>query len=164
MKHFLTIFGAAVLAATPATSATAQTSGTASAGDPAGLVKLLEQAGYSPELGKDSYGDPQIEIEVAEYTTMVLFYGCDEKTHTGCDSIQLRAGFDRDKPWTAAEALAVAKKYRFASVWLDDTGDPWVQWDILTGSTGIPAAVFLNAVEVFGDTLEDTAEVVFADD
>lgn len=146
-----------------AASAQAQSQAMVSAKNPAGLVTLLQGAGYEPKLGADSYGDPQIEIDIADYKTTILFYGCDETTHKNCDSVQLRAGFDRKAPWTAAEALAVAKKYRFASVWLDETGDPWVQWDILTGD-GIPAPLFLAAVETFGDTLSDTAEMVFEDE
>lgn len=140
----------------------AQTPAMVSAGNPAGIVRLLDQQGMSPKLDKDSYGDPTIEFELSGYKTSLLFYGCDEDTHSGCTSIQLRAGFDRDKPWTAAEAIEVSKKYRFVSIWLDNSGDPWVQWDILTGS-GIPATVFTDALTKFGSTLEDTAELVFAD-
>ena len=131
-----------------------------SAGHPPGIIKALQGAGYSPTLDKDSYGDPSIEFELAGYKTVMIFYGCAEDTHDGCDSVQLRVGFDREKPWTATEALEVAKTYRFVSVWLDDEGDPWVQWDLVTGK-GIPSDVFLSAVENFGGTLEDAAELVF---
>lgn len=154
MKHFIVAMAAFIM---PLGAAQAQS---VSAGNPAGIVKALESAGYSPTLDKDSYGDPSIEFELADYKTVMMFYGCDEDTHDKCDSVQLRVGFDREKPWTAAEALEVSKTYRFVSVWLDEEGDPWVQWDIVTG-TGIPSDVFLSAVESFGNTLEDTAELVF---
>lgn len=153
---------ALALVASLASPAYAQSAGIVSAGNPAGIVRLLEQQGMAAKLDKDSYGDPTIEFELSGYKTSLLFYGCDENTHGGCTSVQLRAGFDRDKPWTAAEAIGVTKKYRFVSIWLDDDGDPWVQWDIITGS-GIPAAVFTEALQQFGDTLVDTAEVVFAE-
>lgn len=134
-----------------------------SASDPAGIVTALKDAGYSPSLDKDSYGDPIIGFELAGYDTEMMFYGCDEETHDRCDSVQLRAGFDREQPWTATEALKISKAYRFVSIWLDEDGDPWVQWDIVTGQ-GIPAPVFLKAIESFGETLEDTAEMVFKDE
>ena len=157
------LVAALVGALASASPAHAQSAVLVSANNPAGIVKALQQAGYKPELGTDSYGDPKIDLEVAGYTTTMYFYGCDETTRQGCDSIQLRAGFDREAPWTAADALAVTKKYRFAAVWLDEAGDPWVQWDIMTG-TGISSKVLLDSVEVFGDTLKDTAELVFAED
>lgn len=158
------VLGAALAVALVTTSpAQAQSSTLVSANNPSGIVKALQQAGYNPTLGADGYGDPQIELQIAGYTSTLLFYGCDETTHQGCDSIQLRAGFDRGTPWTAEDALAVTKKYRFAAVWLDDSGDPWVQWDIMTG-TGISSKVLLDSIEVFGDTLKDTAELVFAED
>lgn len=153
-------FASAVLLSS---AASAQLSGQASARNPEGLVRLLQGAGYSPELGNDSFGDPSIEFELGEYKTTLIFFGCDETTRDRCNSVQLRAGFDRAEPWTAAQAIEVSKKYRFASIWLDDEGDPWVQWDIMTGD-GIPAEVFLDAVELFSDTLEDTAEMVLADE
>lgn len=152
--------GALILATSTPTFAQ---SATASAGDPDGLVKLLQVAGYKPELARDDYGDPQIELEISGYNATLFFYGCDETAHTGCTSLQLRAGFDRKTSWTDKDALALAKKYRFASVWLDDDGDPWVQWDIVTGS-GIPAKVFMDSVELFGDTVTDVADAVFADE
>ena len=144
-----------------ASAAHAQSAGMVSAKNPAGLVRLLQQKGLSPTLTEDSYGDPQIEFEIAGYQTTLMFYGCDEDSNDGCTSVQFRAGFDRDKPWTAAAAMEVSKKYRFASVWLDEAGDPWVQWDVMTGD-GIPEKVFAEAVDNFGDTLTDTAEMVFA--
>lgn len=150
----------AVMFAAPAS---AQPGGMVSAADPEGIMRVLKQAGYAAELGSDSYGDPEIELEIADYATTILFYGCDANTHANCDSIQLRSGFDRGSPLAAADALAISKQYRFASVWLDDAGDPWVQWDIMTG-TGIPAQVLLAGLESFGDTLQDTAEIVFSED
>lgn len=131
-----------------------------SAADPQGIVDLLELTGREPQLGKDNVGDPKIDLDLAGYNATLLFYGCDADTHDKCDSLQLQAGFDRKKPWTAQEAIKVAERYRFASVQLDKEGDPWLQWDIVTGD-GIPAKVFLASVEMFTDTVEDAANMVF---
>lgn len=150
-------FALTVLAAQPAQS---QQPSVATAADPQGLFNLLDLAGHEPELGKDDLGDPKIELKLSGYTTTIFFYGCDEETHTGCSSLQLQAGFDRKKPWSGTEALKLAQTFRFASVWLDKDGDPWVQWDIVTGD-GIPAKVFLQSINMFGDTIEDASEKVF---
>lgn len=158
MRVMIAVLAGLVACATPAYGQSSMVS----ASNPTGLVKVLESAGYSPKLGADSYGDPEIELEIAGYNASMVFYGCDEETKKNCDSVQLQAGFDRTEPWTATAALEVSKKFRFASIWLDDEGDPWVQWDIVTGE-GIPAKVFLSSVESFGVTLEDAAALVFAE-
>lgn len=133
-----------------------------SAKNPAGLVTVLETAGYEPTLGTDDQGDPQIDLNLGGYNAVMYFYGCDEKTHRGCDSVQLRVGFDRKAAWTGAAALKLAQTYRFMAVFLDEEGDPWVNWDIVTGD-GIPAAVFLLGVGKFADVLDTAGEEIFAD-
>lgn len=156
-------FVAAAAAATLAAPASAQPGGMVSAADPPGLSRVLQVAGYKPELGTDDQGDPKIELEIAGYKATMYFYGCDETTHKGCDSVQLRAGFDRDQAWTAADAIALSQKYRFLAVSLDSEGDPYINWDIVTGE-GIPAKVFLLGAQKFGDTLDLASEMIFADE
>ena len=132
------------------------------AADPAGLVSLLEGAGYQPKLGKDETGDPMIDLDLGGYKGIIYFYGCHETAHDQCQSLQFQAGFDRDQPWTAGEAIELSKKFRFSSIHLDDEGDPWMKWDVVTGD-GIPAKVFLTSVEYFTDVVADGAEIVFAE-
>ena len=141
----------------------AQVSDTVTARDPKGLSELLELTGFKPELGKDNVGDPKIDIEIGSYYTTIYFYGCDEKTHEGCDSLQFQASFDRKDPWPAAQAVEVARKWRFGGVYLDDEGDPVVTWDVVTGD-GIPSKVFLQGVRSYGDTLGEVADMVFPED
>ena len=136
---------------------------TVSAADPDGLVALFELAGYSPELSKDDYGDPLITLNVDGGQIDVYFYGCDEDTRTNCDSLQLSAGFDAPTGMTAAAALDLSRRFRFASVTLDDENDPYVRWDIITGG-GIPASVLLKSVRYYGDTLADVSAIVFPDE
>lgn len=152
--------GALALSTPAAASAQTQQPSVATAADPSGLVNLLDLAGYQPKLGKDDLGDPKIELDLSGYDATIFFYGCGEKLHTGCTSLQIQTGFDRRKPWPDAEALKLAKKYRFASVWLDDEGDPWLQWGIVTGD-GIPAKVLLQSINMFRDTVDDAGDIVF---
>lgn len=144
-------------------SLAAQAAPTVSAGNPQAMAELLELTGYNPKLGKDDTGDPRIDLETDGFYPTIFFYGCDEQTHTGCDSVQLQASFDRKDPWPANEAIKVASKWRFGAVYLNETGDPRVTFDIVTGD-GIPAKVFLQSLRGFVDTLEEVADLVFPDD
>ena len=153
---------AACVAAIPA-SAQAPPS-TVSAADPAGMASVLRYAGYPAEIVTDDYGDPQIDTEFSGWEGSILFYGCDEETHTGCDSIEFRVGFDREEPMTLALLNEVASS-RFIDAFLDDAGDPWINWDIVTGNgEGIPAPVFMQAVNEFASGVEYAADLVFAEE
>lgn len=153
-------FASATLATTPLAAADV---GMISASDPAGVLSALEKAGYTASMDKDSTGDPMIKVDLDGWNTLIYFYECDTATHAGCRSLQFSAGFDRKQPWDAASALAFARKNRFASVSLDDEGDPYVTWDVITDE-GIPAKVFLSSMEAFSDTVQSAYEAAFADE
>ena len=157
MKKLLT--SAFLIAAAPLA---AQGEAMVSAKDPQGILRALEAAGYEAALETDGQGDPMITTELSGWPSRIYFYGCDETTHAGCDSVQFSAGFDRKQPWSATDALALSTRYRFASVWLDDEGDPYIMWDVITGD-GIPAKVFLSSVLYFTDAIDNVSSVVFAD-
>lgn len=134
-----------------------------SARQPAGLVIAMLNAGYDAELTKDDLGDPQINSEMLGYPLRIHFYDCDETTRSECESVQLVIGLDRAEPWTAEAALAFANQYRFAAITLDEEGDPFLRWDIVTGE-GIPARVFVKSLRRFEDTVRLAEEIVFADE
>lgn len=133
------------------------------ANDPASVVAALEMAGYQPKLSKDGIEDPMIEVKISDYSSRIYFYGCDKDTHQGCDTLMLSTGFDRKKPWTHDNATAMMKDWRFASVYLDDEGDPYVTYDIVT-LEGMPTKLFLASVSRYGDALAGIADKIFADE
>ena len=134
-----------------------------SAKRPAEIALVLMNAGYDVELGEDGIGDPMIISELAGYPLRIYFYDCGEDSSNTCTSLRFSVGFDRKKPWTGSEALEISKQYRFASVRLDNEGDPFVSWDIIT-EDGIPTKVFLAAVQAFEDNILPIADAIFADE
>lgn len=160
------MFAAAVSAAALASPAAAQKApATVSASDPQGIVELLRFAGYEAELSVDSVGDPQIDTQFSGLTGTVMFYGCDEQTHERCDSVQLRVGLDRRDPLTLDWLNTELANDRFYAVHLDDEGDPWFNWDIMTGKgEGIPSSVFLLAVRQFATQVGAASDEVFAEE
>lgn len=166
MKQLRTAILAGLAAlALPQTAVAQEVPTTASAADPEGIVRLLRFAGYPAELTTDSVGDPMIRTEFSGLTATVLFFGCDERTHRRCDSVQLRVGLDRERPMSPAAVNAEFGNDRYYSVHLDDEGDPWFNWDIVTGNgAGIPSEVFMMAVNRFASQVESASDVVFAEE
>lgn len=133
------------------------------AGNPDGMLAAIKSAGYEATLTTDQVGDPMIETKVNGWNVSVLFYGCDETTRQGCDSVQLSTGFDRKTPIDPVRALEISRKLRFFAVQIDEEGDPYLRWDILTAD-GIPQSVFMSALRRYGETLDDAAEIIFEDE
>lgn len=147
-----------------ASQALAQAPGEAvSASKPAGLAATLRKMGFSPELTTDQVGDPLIISRANGGVFSVIFFGCNEATHDACQSIRMQVGFDRAKPWTAAEAMQLTSEYRFLGVRLDEDGDPYVHWDLHLGE-GIPEAVFMQNVRAFEQSVTLAAEIVYAEE
>lgn len=159
---FKTLTAITVLACSAMAAAQAD-DGMVTAKKPAGMVIAMLNAGYDAELTTDDVGDPLINSQVAGYPLQIFFYDCDEDTHTECGSIQLVAGFDRAKPWTAEAAIKISNDYRFAAVALDDEGDPYLRWDIVTDE-GISTRVFVRSLRRFEDTVRVAQDVIFADE
>jgi hypothetical protein len=151
---------AAMLAASFSGAAQAQS---VTAGNPKALAAAMKSAGYEAELTTDSVGDPMIETELNGWEVQVLFYGCDEETHKGCDSVQFSTGFDRKSPMDPVRAIEISRQWRFLAVSLDEEGDPYLRWDVLTAD-GIPQSVFMTAFRRYGESLDDAAEIIFEDE
>ncbi len=133
-----------------------------SAAQPAGIVMALMNAGYDAELARDSTGDPLIRVTTQSYPINIIFFGCLPETRSECDSLQFATGLDRRRPWSPKAALKIMKEYRFIAVQLDEEGDPFFTWDIVTGRGGIPAAVLLDCVNRFENAVALAADEVFA--
>jgi hypothetical protein len=133
------------------------------AANPAGIAAAMKGAGYTADVDTDNVGDPRITTELNGWQVRILFYGCDEQTHGGCDSVQLSTGFDRTNAMDPSRALSIAQRWRYVAVSLDDEGDPYLKWDIVTDK-GIPQSVFLNALKRYGDVLESASEIIFEDE
>ena len=160
--HGLALAG--VLLSGLVTQASAQTPPSmVGAHDPASLVSAMEMGGYKAELEVDSSGDPVIQTEFSGMPSSIVFYGCNEE-HIECDSLMFITGFDRETQWDVASAIKINEDVRFASVWLDDEGDPWISWDMVTGRNGVPVSTFSTAMRMYADTVDRVADMAFAEE
>lgn len=122
-----------------------------SANDAPGVLKALGAAGYDVELfdrseeGKSTY----IQIESYDLVTTVRFADCDEAVPKFCETLVISTWWGRNTPISDAAIAKANRENKYVSVYRDDDGDPVMQWAILTRREGVPATVFLNALQRF---------------
>ena len=153
---------AAVLALLPAAAAAQGAPEMVSAGDPDGIAAVMNYAGYEAELVTDPYGDPKIDTRFGGWGGSIWFYGCNE-SHEECDSLQFVVGFDREEPLPLEMLNQLVAEHRLAAIYLDEEGDPWLKWDIITEG-GIPAGVFNSSLRQFSEQASAIADLVFAEE
>jgi len=91
------------------------------------VVAWMQKAGYKAELGKDDGGDPMISSAAEGQTFKVYFYDCEAGR---CKALQFSAGFDLKTPLTLDKINAWNRKNRYLKAYLDEDGDPYVQYDV----------------------------------
>jgi len=91
------------------------------------VAAWLQKAGYKAALSKDSSGDPMIDSAANGTNFKVYFYDCKAER---CKAIQFSAGFNLKEPLKLEKANEWNTKNRYLKVYLDDEGDPYVQYDV----------------------------------
>ena len=146
----------ALLAASPSALAA-----TVSAQNPDALADSLRGAGYAVVAATDDTGDPVLELDMQGYKARLLFFDCDEARRNNCGSVQFFAAFDAEGTgMTPADAIAFARRHRYAAVTLNAAGDPMLRWDVETGE-GIPSEVFTASAARFLGTMRAMGEMLF---
>ncbi len=91
------------------------------------VAAWLTKGGYKAALGKDDSGDPMIDSAAEGYSFKVYFYDCKDAR---CKALQFSAGFDLKTPTTASHINTWNRKNRYLKAYIDDDGDPYVQYDV----------------------------------
>jgi len=118
----------ALLATLLVGTATAQT--LVSAENPAELVAIIQGLGFKAQLDKDNSGDPLIRSSSSGVDFSIYFYGCTKNKR--CHSLQFIAGYNLSAGTTLAVLDQWNEEKRFASAYLDDEDDPFLQMDVNT--------------------------------
>lgn len=134
-----------------------------SASDPESLVRALKLIGAKPELTQEEGVDPDISFTINDYNASVIFYGCNDE-HKECDSFQLAGSFTLDKKQKFDPKLATkfVEEHRYAAVFVNESGEPDLRWDMVTVEP-MPVANFTASVVRFGEALEYFSGLLWPD-
>lgn len=139
---------------------------TVKATDAKGLLKILREAGYKAKFEENDEPSkkPLIEIAMRDGPVSVIFSDCEEAVPEFCDTLLLSASWDRSLPISDAAIADANSKFKYVSVFRDDSGDPVMQWAILTRDIGVSQPLFLDALNRYLDIVRDFSEVAFDGD
>jgi hypothetical protein len=113
-----------------ALASSAEAQSIVSAEDPAELVSIIQNLGFQAKLEKDDVGDPVIRSSSDGVEFGIYFYDC--KGNKRCKSLHFSVGYDLADGASLDAVQQWNADKRFASAYLDDEGDPFLQMDINT--------------------------------
>ena len=96
------------------------------------MIEIMRDEGFRARRDVDGYGAPMITSSAAGRDFNVYFYGCDD-AGGNCVSMQFKAGFDMEKGTTTAVVNDWNARKRYASAYLDDEDDPFIDYDVMLG-------------------------------
>ena len=120
-------------------------------GDPDVVAGLMTGAGMKVTHTTSAEGAPMLESSVDGVDFVVYFYEC----MPICASMQFSAGFDLDEAMPMEMANLWNRDRRFGKVYLDRSGDPFVEMDIGLAGEGIGRENFKDALETWRVVLSE---------
>ena len=121
------------------------------------LLSLVQAENASAALSTDSVGDPKITADLGGVTYSLFFYGCSDGRY--CRSVQFQVGLDMAEGLAPDTANQWNRERRFASAFLDDDSDPFLQMDVIL-EYGMSEANFTEALRLWEGSLTDFMEFV----
>lgn len=151
----------ALLAGAPAAAQTLSESAMLTAAEPARIVEAVRHYGRPAELETDEAGDPSIATGFGGISGRIWFYDCAAKG-TDCVGLQFQIGIGTERKLTLAQVNAFNRGRRFATLSLDDEGDPILSHDLSMARPGISAASFRDTLQLFDSQAGELRRMVEA--
>lgn len=111
------------------------------------IANFMTDYGLPVEKTKDSDGDPKIESRIEGTNFSVYFYGCD--VGQPCNSMQFSAGFNLNDPLSMDTVNDWNRGKRFGKVYIDEDGDPFIEYDINLDFDGVGAKNFDDTIDLW---------------
>ncbi len=125
-------------------------------GKPELIAKLMREAGLEVAQAQHAGRGPVLESGIDEVAFNVYFYDCRPE----CAAMQFSAGFDLDSTMSMEMVNLWNRSRRFGKVYLDKTGDPYIEMDIGLAGDGIGRKNFRDALETWRLVLTEFCDFI----
>lgn len=137
-----------------------------SATDMETVASTLRAAGYDIKVVQRVEGENSayIEVETGTGLSSIIFSDCNDAVPDFCETLILSTWWGRKSPISDEAVAAANYNNKYVSVFRRGDGNPGMQWALLTRREGIPATVFLNALQRFSGIARDFRDAAYAND
>lgn len=126
--------------------------------DPDTVQTMLETYGLKVKRGTDQAGGAMLSSRIEGTNFDVLFYGC--QPQGSCDSIQFSTSFDLPNGLDAAQVNGWNRDRRYGKAYLDDQGDPILEYDINLDADGVGPKNFDSSIEIWRAVMADFRQYI----
>jgi hypothetical protein len=151
----------ALLLAGPAAAQDVPDTAMLTAADPERIAQAVRFYGRPAALETDEASDPSIATGFGGIAGRIWFYDCD-KAGRNCVGLQFQIGIGTQRKLTLAQVNAFNRNRRFATLSLDEEGDPILTHDLSLAPPGISAASFRDTLQLFDTQAAELRKLVEA--
>ncbi len=144
----------AVALVASSTVATAQIT----ARDPDAILQAMLDFDLIAKMGRDEGGDPRISSRISDTKFWVYFYGCEDNRN--CASIMFKAGYDLNNGISALKINEWNRDKRFVKAYIDDEGDPFIEFDVNLAYDGMGEKNFMDNLDWWRLMVEDFEDFI----
>jgi hypothetical protein len=123
------------------------------------IAALLKKDGETLDI-KSSKDGRYIRVTGDGYDYSIITYGCDDKD-ANCKSVQFYSGFNPRVNPTLEAMNSYARDNRWGRVYLDEEGDPAIEFDVDLEKGGMSEALFLDNVAYWEMIIDRYGDFVF---
>lgn len=131
------------------------------AAEPAKIAEVVRQLGRPGQLETDEAGDPSIATGFGGYAGRIWFFDCMEDG-SDCLGVRLQVGIGTEHKLTLQQVNAFNQEKRFATLSLDEEGDPILAYDLSMMKPGVSVAAFADSFRLFDQQATALVELVKA--
>lgn len=148
-----------LLLAAPAAAQDVPDSAMLTAAEPAAIAQAIRFYGRPAQLETDEGGEPTIATGFGGIRARIWFYDCDE-AGKNCVGLQFQLGIGTVRKLTLSQVNDFNRGRRFATLSLDEEGDPILTHDLSMARPGISAASFRDTLQLFDTQAAELRQMV----
>lgn len=126
------------------------------------IAYVMKAAGHNVEIQSSKTGR-FVLVRMESYTFGILPFSCEEAATT-CKSVQFFVAFSPQTKPTLDAMNTYARTHRWGRIYLDEEGDPAMEFDLDLEKGGMSAELFLDNIEYWDAVVVAYSKFVFGEE